>query len=32
MTCAHIILGLPGEDREDMMNTVKFLAGPISGE
>lgn len=30
--CAHIILGLPGESRDDMMQTARFLAGlPIDG-
>ncbi|MCP4667958.1 MAG: TIGR01212 family radical SAM protein [Deltaproteobacteria bacterium] len=30
--CAHIILGLPGEDRDMMMQTARFLAGlPIQG-
>ena len=30
--CAHIILGLPGETREMMLQTVLFLAGlPIKG-
>jgi radical SAM protein (TIGR01212 family) len=30
--CAHVILGLPGEDREMMMQTARFLAGlPIQG-
>jgi radical SAM protein (TIGR01212 family) len=24
--CAHIILGLPGETREDMLGTIRFLA------
>jgi uncharacterized protein len=24
--CAHVILGLPGEDREDMLSTARFLA------
>jgi uncharacterized protein len=24
--CAHAILGLPGENREDMLNTARFLA------
>ncbi len=24
--CAHIILGLPGETRQDMLDTIKFLA------
>ena len=24
--CAHVILGLPGEGREDMMHTARFLA------
>ncbi|MDY0041149.1 MAG: TIGR01212 family radical SAM protein, partial [Desulforhabdus sp.] len=24
--CAHVILGLPGESREDMMETARFLA------
>lgn len=29
---AHIIFGLPGETREDMLGTVKFIAGlPIQG-
>lgn len=31
-TCTHIILGLPGEDREDMMNTARAVASlPIQG-
>lgn len=25
--CAHVILGLPGETREDMLDTARFLAG-----
>lgn len=25
-TCAHIILGLPGENREDMMQTAQYVA------
>jgi len=25
--CVHIIFGLPGEDREDMLSTVRALAG-----
>ncbi|RME00936.1 MAG: TIGR01212 family radical SAM protein, partial [Deltaproteobacteria bacterium] len=30
--CAHVILGLPGEDRGMMMETARFLAGlPIDG-
>ena len=30
--CAHVILGLPGETREMMLDTARFLAGlPISG-
>ena len=30
--CAHVILGLPGEDREMMMQTARFVAGlPIQG-
>lgn len=30
--CAHVILGLPGETREMMMETAEFLAGqPITG-
>lgn len=30
--CAHIILGLPGEDREMMLQTAHFLSGlPIHG-
>lgn len=30
--CAHVILGLPGESREMMMETAEFLAGiPIAG-
>ncbi len=30
--CAHVILGLPGETREMMMDTARFIAGlPISG-
>ncbi len=30
--CAHVILGLPGETREMMMETARFLAGmPVSG-
>ena len=30
--CAHIILGLPGEDREMMLQTARFLSGlPIHG-
>lgn len=31
-TCAHIILGLPGESREDMMETAAYLArSPVQG-
>ncbi len=26
LTCAHVILGLPGESRQDMMETARFLA------
>jgi radical SAM protein (TIGR01212 family) len=30
--CAHVILGLPGEDREKMRATARFVAGlPIDG-
>ena len=30
--CAHIILGLPGESREDMLETARALAGlPLAG-
>ena len=30
--CAHVILGLPGESHEDMMETARLLAGlPIQG-
>jgi radical SAM protein (TIGR01212 family) len=30
--CAHVILGLPGEDREDMLATADYLASqPIQG-
>lgn len=30
--CAHVILGLPGEDYEDMMETAKLIAAlPIDG-
>ncbi len=30
--CAHIILGLPGEDRRMMLQTARFLAGlPVQG-
>ena len=30
--CAHVILGLPGETREMMMDTARFIAGlPITG-
>jgi len=30
--CAHIILGLPGEDREMMLQTARFLANlPVNG-
>ena len=30
--CAHIILGLPGESREMMLQTAQFLSGlPIQG-
>ena len=30
--CAHLILGLPGETREMMMDTARFVAGlPIAG-
>jgi uncharacterized protein len=30
--CAHVILGLPGEDREMMLETARFLAGlPVQG-
>lgn len=25
--CAHVILGLPGETSEDMLNTARFIAG-----
>lgn len=25
--CAHVILGLPGEEREQMMDTARYLAG-----
>lgn len=32
LVCAHVILGLPGEDREDMMETARALSSlPISG-
>jgi len=31
-TCAHIILGLPGETREMMLQTARFIAGlPVDG-
>ncbi|MFQ5912866.1 MAG: TIGR01212 family radical SAM protein [Nitrospinota bacterium] len=31
-TCAHVILGLPGETREDMLNTARFVASlPLDG-
>ena len=31
-TCAHVILGLPGESNEMMMDTARFIAGlPIAG-
>ena len=26
LTCAHVVLGLPGESREDMLQTARFLA------
>ena len=26
LTCAHVVLGLPGETREDMLRTASFLA------
>jgi len=30
--CAHVILGLPGETREMMMDTARFIAGlPVKG-
>lgn len=30
--CAHVILGLPGEDRRMMLETARFLAGlPVQG-
>jgi radical SAM protein (TIGR01212 family) len=30
--CAHVILGLPGETREMMLDTARFIAGlPIDG-
>lgn len=30
--CAHVILGLPGEDREMMLQTARFLSNlPIQG-
>jgi hypothetical protein len=30
--CAHIILGLPGESREEMLGTARYLAGlPVLG-
>ena len=30
--CAHIILGLPGETRDDMLNTVRFISAlPVWG-
>ena len=30
--CAHVILGLPGEDRRMMLGTARFLAGlPVDG-
>jgi radical SAM protein (TIGR01212 family) len=30
--CAHIILGLPGEDRDMMLGTARYLAGlPVQG-
>ena len=30
--CAHVILGLPGEDHEMMLETARFLAGlPVQG-
>ena len=32
LICAHVILGLPGESREEMMETARLLAGlPIQG-
>ncbi len=32
LICVHIILGLPGETHEDMLQTAEFLAGlPIQG-
>lgn len=30
--CAHLIIGLPGEERTDVINTIKFIAGlPVWG-
>jgi hypothetical protein len=30
--CAHVIIGLPGEDREMMMETARYISGlPIAG-
>ncbi len=30
--CAHLIIGLPGEGRADVINTIKFIAGlPVWG-
>ena len=32
LVCVHVILGLPGETHDDMMNTARVLAGlPIQG-
>src|SRR3989304_919150 len=31
-TCAHVIFGLPGEEKEDMLNTIRFISGmPVRG-
>ncbi|WP_244549307.1 TIGR01212 family radical SAM protein [Desulfatibacillum alkenivorans] len=32
LTCAHVILGLPGENREDMLETARYIAAlPVDG-
>ncbi|MBI9076588.1 MAG: TIGR01212 family radical SAM protein [Desulfatibacillum sp.] len=32
LTCAHVILGLPGETRQDMLDTARFIAAlPVDG-
>ena len=32
MVCAHVIIGLPGEDSSDIVNTARFLSGlPVEG-